>query len=860
MTKKFPRRLTPIALAVAMATSAQAAQEQLVELDEVLATGTRATLANSVARQRESDKVSSVIDSDGAGDFPDINVAESLRRLPGISLENDQGEGRYVTVRGLNTDLNAMTINGVSTASPENRRGIMLDGVPTDLLEAMTVYKTLTPDLDADTIGGSIDLETVTAFKYDGSRLRLRAESSWNEQSEDANNPKLSVLATNRWATDGGEFGLAFTLSHQERRIVSRNNETGAYWNLEEGDGSALNSDYEMRYYDITRRRQGAALNLDYRADSGNNYYARLFYNKYREHEYRAKWEVRAAMDQDLEDIQVDGDVFTYPFQRVDTEARPRIEYRSIGTALVGTEFTPVTGLRVKAELFASRADQEDDQKWNAIYRSPAFNDVTLTYDNSNPRKPVLNFDDRFYDPANFNLNAVETEYAVTRDKDIGARFDLTQDYNAVTTFRYGAKYRARSKDNDFDFCGYDPENASTLADYDNRTIGAYFGNVQGPSPTFRGTWELGESIGDGFVELIDGIRCPNPTAAWGFSGDEAEVSIPGDWYSDEDVLSGYLMGTSSFDSTSVIYGVRYEHTKARYAGKEFDGDVVTPVSYTSKYGFLAPSVNIKRRIGDDRQLRFGLFRSLVRPGFGETAAGAEIDVEDNEISGGNPDLDPTLAWNADLGFEWYAGPETFFGAGIFYKHIDDAIVRVEAENIVLRGQNWDSGTTFVNIADTSSIFGAEFSYQTVFGNGLLLTFNYTFSDGEMKLPAGVVAVEDPEANAEARDIPFFKQARHSLNASVGYDRGPWDVRLSANYRDRFLDIIGGNALNDRYTHDFLQLDLKGKFEVNDNLTVSGGIINLNDRPEYYYFGNTRRLAQYDEYGRTFELGFTYTF
>lgn len=164
MTQRFSR---PVALAVGIAIATTGLAKQVDELDEILVSGTRATLANSAALQRDSDRIASVIDSDAAGNFPDINVAESLRRLPGISLENDQGEGRYVTVRGLNTDLNAMTINGVSTASPENRRGIMLDGVPTDLLETMTVYKTLTPDMDADTIGGAIDLETVTAFKYD---------------------------------------------------------------------------------------------------------------------------------------------------------------------------------------------------------------------------------------------------------------------------------------------------------------------------------------------------------------------------------------------------------------------------------------------------------------------------------------------------------------------------------------------------------------------------------------------------------------------------------------------------------------------------------------------------------------------
>jgi TonB-dependent receptor len=853
MTHRFSR---PVALAVGLAIATSALAQQVDELEEVVVTGTRATLANSAALQRDSDRFASVIDSDGAGNFPDINVAESLRRLPGISLENDQGEGRYVTVRGLSTDLNAMTINGVATASPENRRGIMLDGVPTDLLETMTVYKTLTPDMDADTIGGSIDLETVTGFKYQGSRVRLRGESSWNEQSEDANNPKVSLLATNRWRMAGGELGAAFTLSHQARRIVSHNNETGAWWNLEEGDGSALATDYEMRFYDIKRRRQGAALNLDYRADSGNSLYARLFYNRYREQEHRAKWEVRRAIEAPAV---VEGDSFIYPFQRVDTEARPRIEYRSIASALAGAQFALSDRLQLRAEVFGSRADQDDDNRWNAVYRSAEL-DLPLTYDNSNPRKPVLDFSAALYDPASFSLNAIEAEYSNTRDRDIGARFDLTQDFSPTTAFSYGMKYRARDKDNDFNFCGYEPEDDILLSDQPFESPEGYFGNAHGPSPTYHGTRALGASVGSGLIELLDGTVCPAPTAAWALSGDEDEASIPGDWYSDEDVLAGYAMGRSQLGTTNLVYGLRYEHTRARYAGKTFDGDVATPVVYRNNYGFLAPSLNIRHGLGEGRQLRFGMFRSLVRPGFSETAAGAEIDFEDNEISGGNPDLNPTLAWNFDLGFDWHSGPETFFAVGVFHKHIDDAIVRVEAENLVLRGQTWNSGTTYVNLTDSSTLLGAELSYQTVFRNGLLMTFNYTFADGRMKLPAGVVAVEDPEANATARSIPFYKQARHSANASVGYDAGAWDLRLSANYRDKYLDVIGGNALNDRYVHDFLQLDLKGRFEVNRNLTLSGGIINLNDRAEYAYFGNTRRLAQYDEFGRTYELGFTYTF
>ena len=158
-----------VACAVALALSPTLhAQDADDGLEEIVVTGSRAMLINAIEAQRNANGVVSVIDSDAAGDFADINVSESLRRLPGIMVENDQGEGRYVSVRGMSTDLNAMTINGVSTASPEDRRGIMLDGVPSDMLESMTVYKTLTPNLDADTIGGAIDLETISAFKYEG--------------------------------------------------------------------------------------------------------------------------------------------------------------------------------------------------------------------------------------------------------------------------------------------------------------------------------------------------------------------------------------------------------------------------------------------------------------------------------------------------------------------------------------------------------------------------------------------------------------------------------------------------------------------------------------------------------------------
>src|SRR5690606_12159657 len=183
--------------------------------------------------------------------------------------------------------LNAMTINGVSTASPEDRRGVMLDGVPTDLLDSMTVYKSLTPNLDADTIGGAIDLETLSAFTFDATFVLVKAETQYNELSKDARNPSLSATLTRRFQMEGGELGAALILSDQSRHIVAHNNETGGWGEL------APDSDIEWRYYDLERERQGLVLNLDYLSNNDYRLYARMFHNEYSDAEYRGKFETR---------------------------------------------------------------------------------------------------------------------------------------------------------------------------------------------------------------------------------------------------------------------------------------------------------------------------------------------------------------------------------------------------------------------------------------------------------------------------------------------------------------------------------------------------------------------------------------
>lgn len=827
---------TCVGLAVGNSVNAQDS------LEEIVVVGSRASLASALEKRRNSDKVIGVVDSDAIGNFADINVAESLRRISGIMVENDQGEGRYVTVRGMNTDLNAMTINGVSTAAPEDRRGMILDGVPSDLLDSMTVYKTLTPNLDADTIGGAIDLETITAFSYDSMFVRLKAETSYNELTEDSGNPSLAATFTNRWQLNDGEFGAAVVLSDQSRRIVAHNNENGGW-----GD-SAPNDDYEMRYYDLTRDREGIVVALNYRADSGNNYFINAFHNEYSDVEWRAKWETRDGLEDN--DAQVSGSRYTYADGKVDTESKNRTEVREITSLRLGGEFIFSENSRLEAELFASEAEQDDRDRQALIFRSKNLG-LPFTYDNSDPKKPVVTFPSAFYDPSNFPLKAFEREFALNTDEDSGAKVDFYYSLNNETDIQLGAKVRSRRKVNEFNFCEYEPVNDILLSSVDYVTPESYLNSVAGPTASFGQVTGFIPRLGGGTATLSDGTVCPSPGTAFEFGGDEELESIPADWVTEEDILAAYAMATTQWGDTTLIYGLRYEDTDTTYYGKAYDGTYAGVTQFKNDYGFLAPSLNVKFNLADDQIVRVGVFRSMVRPGFQESAAGAIVDTEDNVIEGGNPSLNPTSAWNFDLSYEWYLSSGSFFGAGIFYKDLRDAIVAVESEDTLFRGAVYDVAGTWIN-TDNASITGAEVSFQQAWENGLLFSANYTLSDGETNLPSGSVYGE--------RAIPFFKQAKHTGNITFGYNKDAWDVRLTGNYRSSYLDDIGDDALSDRYTDDFFQLDLTARYQVSDDLLLTGQIMNLNDAPEYYYFGNDSRLSQYDEYGSTVQVGLRYSF
>jgi TonB-dependent receptor len=364
-------------------------QESEESVEEVVTVGTKASIISAIDKQRESNLIVSVVDSDALGDFPDTTAAEAIRRLSGITVENDQGEGRYVSIRGLSGDLNAIAVNGAMVPAPEGGRKVMLDGLPTELLDSIEVYKSLTADKDADSIGGRIEFKTKKARSLNGTLFKVKLDTSYNDQSKNSDNPKFA-MTYGEMINDN--LGHIVGLTYASKQIISYNNETGFPGWTNDGAGKRLDDDWEMRYYDLTRERTGVTYDVDFIVDDETSIFANFLYNHYQDDELRNKDEYGS-----LKHGEVFSDYSEINRIRRDAEVRRRIETRDIRTAVIGAE-TMFNGWFAEIQYSHSYAEEDDTNNIDVKFRSKRYDTDDcggpcgyLYY--SNPQKVGLSFD-----------------------------------------------------------------------------------------------------------------------------------------------------------------------------------------------------------------------------------------------------------------------------------------------------------------------------------------------------------------------------------------------------------------------------------------------------------------------------------
>ena len=829
--------------------------------NEILVIGQAANLSSALSRKKEADGVSDVLTRDAIGQFPDQNVAESLRRLPGINVLNDQGEGRFVSVRGLAPDLVSSSLNGVRLPSPESDvRSVALDVISSDIIESIEVKKTLTPDMDADTIGASVEIETTSAFDRKTRLLTVKLEGSYNDYADEVS-PKGSFDFSTRL---GDNVGVSGGLSYYKRTFETDNIEADDWV---EAGGTIFPATVEYRDYDVERERISGTLGFDFRAGDSTELYVRGVYSQFDDQEYRRRLTFDLGDFEDDGPSTVSGNQITFDDGdqefTVERDVKDRFESQKIRSIVAGGESDWGTWFANYSLSWAKSSEREDGSLDPIAFERDFDGDgLNIGFDYSDPPIPLFSVNSGaalFNDADEYELNDIElVSLSDAQDEEWAAQFDLGRRFaadNGEFTAQVGFKGRWRDKSFNKNVAFYEND-AMTLNDaiglgqtYRLADLGPIAGYTAG-SDFFRANF--------GDFELVE--------------VDSDFDSAVEDFAVDEDIMAGYFLGRWDSSDLRLVYGLRYEHTDNTLTGNnvllvEEDGTlpdgsiagddtvIVTPVAIDKSYDHWLPSFNLRYEAQTDLVLRAGFYRSIVRPTpFQQAPHFAVEEADDGERSGefGNPALRPTEAWNFDAAVEYYMSSTGALHASVFYKSLDNFIVDVNTDVAgTFRGIPFDEATIAQN-GDEADIFGIELGFAQAFTgmlDGFVVQANYTFTDAEGTVTT--LASEGP------RDIALPATAKHTANFSVGYDKGPFDIRLSGTYRDKYLDELSDTADLDRYVDDHFQLDLSAKYRVNDTVQVFYEWVNINNAKYFAYnrLGGSRNLYQYEEYNWTMKAG-----
>ena len=823
-------------------------------LEEIIVIGQAAAFASALNQERSANNLVSVLDTDAMGQFPDQNVAESLRRLTGVSVETDQGEGRYVVIRGMDPDLNATSINGVRATAAEPRRALQLDVIPTDLLDGLEVHKTLTPDMDADAIGGSINVKTLSAFSRKGAYAKARAESSVNGLREEWG-PKLSFAGSNIYEMDSGRrLGIAGALSWHDRAIQGDNNEADD-WEVSD-NGNDFMEEFQPRLYTVERERLGGALNFDLDVSDATTLHLYTLYSRFTDTELRNR--VSFGLD-GLDEDTITATSADYTEVEIERDTKGRSFQGQIAENLsisLGSE-TQLESWLVETNLGYSFArEQTPDQlsgTWVAEFESGdgpiADGQPVLTIDRSNPRIPLVrsNFFSALHDPSLYELDELEHFDEKNEDTQFSLRLDATRDAG-FGSIKFGAKARWREKSSDEEAVFWSGDDQWFLSDALLPGGGAQYGfpNQVGPVPDNLIERRIfADRVGIEFEPL-----------------DTQLDSVVSDFTIDENVFAAYMMGTWETGRATIVAGLRYEQTELDSRGNEVelieedqngpgnppeDTLIVNTVQSSRSYGDLLPSANIRFDFSENVVGRASIYRSVVRPRVEDVAF--RVAIEDGEGELGNPALDPYRAWSIDASIAFYPTELSVVSGGVFHKRIDDFIFVQTLDDYEFLNRTFDEAIIALN-GEQATVLGFEFTYQQHFGflgapfDAFLVGLNYTYVDSE--------------GNTGDRDINLPKQAGNIGSFTLGYDKHGLDVRLAMKYRDSYVDELVEPGL-DRYTADNLRWDLTAKYGISDNWQIYAEIANLGDEPEYYHAGRSGvRMLQYDEFGTTSAIGFQY--
>jgi len=861
--------------------TADAKMEVSSQRDEVLVTAERPSgEAEQVNRQRTADNILQVLSNEVITSLPNANIADAVGRLPSVTLERDEGEGKYVQIRGTEPRLTNATIDGVNVPSPESGvRQIKFDAIPSDIVESVEINKTLQANQDADGIGGSVNMVTKTATERP--TVALFGLGGYSPILNGRPNYQTTATVGERFGAKkkiGALFGFSYDF---EGRGIDDVEPVPDIATLANGSTERYFDSMDIREYKYYRSRWGSAGSTDYQLGEGSNIYLRGLFSDF--HNFGDRWVYTLNDNSGLSLLNGAGG----PPSFNNSIRRPRyiIENLVLGGkhVLASTWFS--------WDFSGSFASENDNGygggsfgvPYASTYSSPCTYDPAATGNSLSPRWSQACYTEA-YNPSLFDLNDVNISRGKTAQTNIQAAGAMGRRYHIgshLATIEIGGKFRnAHKYDHSYADDYAIPTVGGNGADKNDFAPGAaiipftLFPNSFHSSNYYNGTYPQGP-----FADYYK-------TQAYVFAHPTDFVFTSGatgqsNFYSYiEQVSAGYVMNTIDFSKFRLVAGVRVEGTNLDTLGWDDQTNAQT-LKGGGDYTKVLPSASLRYALTSSDDFRLVYSRGLSRPNPQDIAQAFSITPAQGgkgSISYGNPDLKAESANNYDLLFEHYMKSFGAIQAGAFYKSLYDPIIDTSYENTnytpppPYSNQTGDYIITQPLNAGSAHLFGFEIAYLQHFTSlpglfsGLGLSANYGYTDsGTGGLPG---RLDHPH---------LLRQAPNTWNISPTYDKWRLSYRLGISYNQaniysyQYQDGTGVSSIanggngptpggprgpdGDTYLYTHWQIDMQGSLRLQKGFTLVAYILNTNNQVFGFYNGSPQYLIQREYYKPTYALG-----
>ncbi|MCU1270021.1 MAG: TonB-dependent receptor [Acidobacteriaceae bacterium] len=817
--------------------------------------------AEALDIERTADNIVQVLPADVITSLPNTNIADALGRLPSVSLERDEGEGKYVQIRGTEPRLSNVTVNGIHLPSPEGVRNVKLDAIPADLVESVEINKTLSANQDADAIGGSVNL--VTRSPADQPYVSLMGMGGYTPITGGRELHQFAGTAGQRFG-QSKKFGALFGFSYDYNARGIDDLEPGPAINTFTPDNGTVfvgPPTADLRNYHYDRSRYGFDGDLDYRLGEMSSVYLRGLFSHFNDN--GEDWIYSPAINVFPSNLS-DPTTNTCGLTNATAFGNPtgcggvgfKDIYRKPAQQLVSVQ----AGARHafgKTLLIYEAALSESSYTGGFSFsgfdgRGAADNSVAFAVDTRNPfvpKFPVLN-GVNIYDPAAYTLAFADTEKDGIFERDVVGDISLSRQYSLgghFSTFELGFKGWDASKTSVVDRENFNSAGGQPMTQFlgNYRDNNYYFHQLTyGPTTSFN---------------KIRAALEPGGTSP------DLGTNIPNDWDISERIWAGYAMDTINLGNFRLQAGVRVESTSDDLLGNTFTNQInqFGPVSKAHSYTDVFPSVQAQYRLDSDTILRAAYGIGIARPNFQDIAPYQSYDptASNFPVTAGNPNLLPTRAQNFDLLAEHYFGSLGIIQGGVFYKSLTNPIYFVDSQ-VPPGFPNAGLGEVAPINGPSAHIVGFEAAWQQRLTflpgalNSMGVSANYGHTTSRASFPAGAGRTDHPT---------LLRTAPNNWNFDVTYDKKAVSARMGLSHNDANLWSYGGSNAKDPsgdlYLYPHTQVDAQVSYWIPRarglQAIVSG--LNLNNEVFGFYLGAERYPIQREYYSRTFSAGLRWT-